>query len=351
MAPPSATAILAASARASSSWPRRLVDHAHQPPVLRRIGIEGAHAAQLGHPRGRVDGVDQVPGREVEVDRARHLARRLLGRSDAVGAVAEQRQHALELDPAVEVGAGDMDAVVGEDVALALGTSSAGRPDPDDREVGSAAADVGHQHLLLAAHLLLVVEGGGDRLVLELDLAKARSLGGAAQRPLGLGVALGIVVDEEHRPAEHRAADRGAGCGLGAAPEVGEVGGDDVEVAHGPAAADVGALLDQRAAEDALHRAHQPAVDAVDVGGDRGPAELAVRPPVQAAVGGVEHGGRHRPLAGLELDQAHSRLRPSRRRSRSPSSRCRNRWRSSRMQWSSGEAILFAFGPRREALE
>ena len=64
------------SARPSSSWPRRSLDHRHQPPMLRRVGVEGAHAAQLGDALRVVDGVDQVPGREVEVDRARHLARR-----------------------------------------------------------------------------------------------------------------------------------------------------------------------------------------------------------------------------------------------------------------------------------
>ena len=85
---------------------------------------------------------------------------------------------------------------------LALGA------DANEREVGGAAADVGDQDLLLARHRLLVVERGGDRLVLEDDLAKAGAGRRAAQRRLGLGVALGVVVDEVDRPADDGAIDR-----------------------------------------------------------------------------------------------------------------------------------------------
>ncbi len=279
-----------------------LLDHRHQAPVLCRVGVERAHRAQLGDPLRVVDGVDQVPGGEVEVDRARHLAHR------ALGAEAEQRQDARQLDAAVEVGAGDVHAVVGEDVGLAVDGAGALGTDADEGEVGGAATDVGHEHLLLAGGALLVVEGGRDRLVLELDLGEAGTAGGTAQSGFGLRVAHRVVVDEEHRPADHRAPDRPAGGRLGAALEVAEIGRDDVDEAHRPAGADVGALLDQRAAEDALHRAHQPAVEAVDIGGRGGAPELAHGRPVQRAVGGVEDGRRHRDEAGFELDQAHARL-------------------------------------------
>ena len=96
-----------------------------------------------------------------------------------------------------------------------------------------------------------------------------------------------------------------AAFGLGAALEVREVGGDDIEIAYGAAAADVGALLDERTAQNALHRAHQAALDAVDVGGDGGPAEFAARLLVARPFGGVEDGRRHGRVAGLELDQTH----------------------------------------------
>src|SRR5205085_7117594 len=108
----------------------------------------------------------------------------------------------------------------GEDVGLALEPVPARRPAAHEREVGRAAADVSDQHLLLPLYGLLVVEGGGDRLVLQLDFAKARTRGGAAERSLGARVALGVVVDEVHRPAEHRARDRRSNGGLGLAAEV-----------------------------------------------------------------------------------------------------------------------------------
>src|SRR5678815_2800529 len=98
----------------------------------------------------------------------------------------------------------------------------------------------------------LVVERGGDRLVLEDDLAKAGALRRAAQRRLGLGVALGVVVDEIDRPADDGAINRRLRRRLGALLQVAQVGRDDVEEANAAAAADVGRLLDERAAEDAL---------------------------------------------------------------------------------------------------
>ena len=130
-------------------------------------------------------------------------------------------------------------------------------------------------------------------------------------------LAPGIVVDEEHRPAEHHPADRDAGLGLGPAPQVRQVGGDDIEVADGAAAADVGGLLDQRAAEDAFHRAHEAALDAVDIGGDRSAAEFARRrvgTPAPLAFAGIEDRRRHSREAQLELDQAHRRARGHRHR-------------------------------------
>ena len=203
-----------------------------------------------------------------------------------------------------------MDAVVGEDVGLAIDLRLALGADADEREVGGAAADVGDEDLLLARHRLLVVERGGDRLVLEDDLAKAGARRRAAQRRLGLGVALGVVVDEVDRSADDGAIDRRARRRLGAPLQVAQVGRDDVEEANAAAAADVGRLLDERAAEDALHRSHQAAVDAVDVGGDRGAAELARRRRGAAAgvaLAGIEHRRRHGAKARLELDQAHRR--------------------------------------------
>jgi len=87
-----------------------------------------------------------------------------------------------------------------------------------------------------------------------------------------------------------------------------EVGGDDVEIAHAAAAADVRRLLGEQAAEDAFHRAHQAAVDAVDISCDRSAPELAAWCLVHRAVGAVENGRRHRDVARLQLDQTHAAL-------------------------------------------
>jgi hypothetical protein len=115
-----------------------------------------------------------------------------------------------------------------------------------------------------------------------------------------------VVVDEEHRTAEHGAFDRRAGLRLGAALQVPQVARDDVEVLRAAAAADVGRLVDQVAAEDALHRAHQATVEPIDVGRDRRAPEGPRRAIEFGPFDEIEHGRRHRRVAGLELDQAHA---------------------------------------------
>jgi len=61
-----------------------------------------------------------------------------------------------------------------------------------------------------------------------------------------LRIALRFVVDKVDRPAEHGAAQRLAGLRLGERLQVSQVAGNHVEKAHRAAAADVGALVDQR---------------------------------------------------------------------------------------------------------
>jgi hypothetical protein len=130
--------------------------------------------------------------------------------------VAQFSQDTGQLDAPVEIRARDVHAMVGEDVVLAVQAGGALRADAHDREVGGAPAYVGHQHELLALHVALVVEGGGDGLVLEVQLLEAHGARGLLERGLGLAVAHGVVVDEEHRPAQDRTADRRAGLGFGA---------------------------------------------------------------------------------------------------------------------------------------
>jgi hypothetical protein len=125
-------------------------------------------------------------------------------------------------------------------------------------------------------HRGLVVQRRGDGLELEGHLLEAHLARGGFQRRLGLGVARRVVVDEEHRPAQHRARDGVAGLALGQGLEVAQVAGDDLQKGHRMALAQVGALLDQRGAQHALHRAHQPALDAVHIGAQRGAAVQAI---------------------------------------------------------------------------
>ena len=203
--------------------PEALGDDGHQPLVVHGVGVEDLHLAQLHHPLRRVHGVDEVPGGQVEIHRARDLARWRAVHARPVGAVAEFAQDAGQLHAPVEIGAGHVHPVVGEDVVLAIEPGCALRPDAHHREVRGAAADVGHQHQLLARHGPFVVEGGGDRLVLELQLLEPHRTRRRLERRLRLRVAGRIVVHEEHRAAQDGAMDRRPRLGFGAGLQVAEV--------------------------------------------------------------------------------------------------------------------------------
>ena len=227
-------------------------------------------------------------------------------RGGAQALVAAAGQDAGQFDVAVEVGAGGVHAVIGQDVVAPLGARAARGPDPDQRKVRRAAADVGHQHDLLLGAVLLEVERGGDRLVLKVHLGKADRACGRFEGGLRPGVARGVVVDEEHRPAEHGLRDRCAQVRLGMPLQLLQVAGQHLAVADRMAGADIGALVEQGRAEDALHRAHQAALDTLDIGRQRGA-------PIQASGGlvrrqafdDVEHRGRHGRVAGFDFQQAH----------------------------------------------
>ena len=150
-----------------------------------------------------------------------------------------------------------------------------------------------------------MVQRGGDGLVLEVHLGKAHGTRSGLQRRLRARVALGVVVDEEDRPAQHDAVDGRAGLGLGQLLEPPQIAGDDVAVAHGAAAADVGALVEQRGAEDALHRPHEAAFGTFDIGCQRGAAVQALGFQLMGRrIGAVEHRGGHGGESGLQRHQA-----------------------------------------------
>ena len=279
--------------------------HLHQPGMLDRIGIVAAHHAQLLQARRAVDGVDQMPGGQIEIDPAGHLARRLAADRGPERAEAQRRHDRRQLDAAVEVGAGHMQAVVGQHIVGAVDAVAPLRADAHDREVGGAAADVGDQHALLGIDARFMVEGRRQRLELEGDLLEAGLARGLLERGLGLRVALRVLVDKMHRPADDRAARRHAGVLLGGAAQVAQIARDHLGEADRTAGADVGLLRHQPGAQRALHRAHQPALAALDIGRQRS-AAMQPRQILQArALGQVEGGGRHRDRTVLQRHQPH----------------------------------------------
>ena len=85
------------------------------------------------------------------------------------------------------------------------------------REVGGAAANARHPHPLPGLQRGLVVQHRGDGLVLQVDVGEAGLARRLYQHRLGPGIALRIVVDEEHGVARHQARQSVAGIVLGRA--------------------------------------------------------------------------------------------------------------------------------------
>ena len=176
---------------------------------------------------------------------------------------------------------------------------------PHQAEVGSTAADVSHQHQLFACDLAFVVQRRSDRFELKLHVGKARLLSGRQQRRLRLGVARGIVVNKKDRPPQHDAPQRVPASSFGQGLQAPQVAGDYIAVANRAAGADVGALVEQAGAEDALHRPHQAAVDTFDIRRQRSAAVKAVGfVLVRRRVGAVENRGWHGRVAGVQLHQS-----------------------------------------------
>ncbi len=179
-------------------------------------------------------------------------------------AIAEQRHHPVQAELLVEVGAADMHAACREDVRLPVVHRTALGRQAHQREVGGTAADIHDQHALLSLDARLVVEGRGDRLVLEGHLAEA-DLARSPRQGLGrLAVGLRIIVDEEHRPAQHDLLERPARRGFCPLFEGAEKQPEDILERHG-AAQHGGFALQQLGAKQALERAHQSPLVAFEV--------------------------------------------------------------------------------------
>lgn len=190
-----------------------------------------------------------------------------------------------------------MNAAVGEDVLAAVRAFRAVGRQAHQREVRRTAANVRHQHKFFTADAGLVVERGGDGLVLEGDLVEAGVARDFRQRVFGELVSLGIFVDEEHRAAQHGAAEFMAGGALGAALEFADEMRQQLAEGHG-LAHDLGAVVHHRRAEQALERAHQAALVAGKIVGQRGTAVAD-----QRVFGVKEDDGRQRNLAVFERQQ------------------------------------------------
>ena len=100
--------------------PKPIAHHFHQTLVVHRVAVKVGHAAQFRHALRLVHGVDQVPGGQVKVHAAGHGARCLPRNAQAKSAIAQGGHHAGQRHPAVKVGAGNVHAVVGQNVAAAV---------------------------------------------------------------------------------------------------------------------------------------------------------------------------------------------------------------------------------------
>lgn len=110
----SVSAILARFDQAGHRMPVTMVDNMDE--AVDKVGPLGLEAdlPQIRHCLGGVDQVDALPGREVDEIARRQIAFVVLG----PGQIAELGHDVGDAEQPVEVGAADMDAAIGEDVAL-----------------------------------------------------------------------------------------------------------------------------------------------------------------------------------------------------------------------------------------
>src|SRR5689334_7088964 len=119
---------------------------------------------------------------------------------------------------------------------------------------------------------------------------------------LRLGVGGIVLVDEAHWAAEYDLGDVVAEMGLDPALQIGEIESENGRERHG-LLADIGLLVDQRGAENALQRAHEAAVMTPEIKVDR------VTPIVNGMVLEIEeHRARQRQMILLERQQMGLRM-------------------------------------------
>ena len=179
-------------------------------------------------------------------------------------AQAQQGHHMAQVQQLVEVGAADVDAGGGEDVAATVGKHRTVGADTGHGEVGSAATNVDHQHGAFCRDALFVVKRGGNRLQLELHGRETRRIRCLAQGGLRLRIALGVVVHKMHRAAQQGSVHRVAQLAFAAAFQLFEEQHHHFKQAD-HAAIQQGLFVDEAAAQQAFDGAHQAAFMAFEV--------------------------------------------------------------------------------------
>ena len=246
----------------------------------------------------RVHGIDEVPGGEIEIDFARYAPPLRPQR-----AVAQLRHDRGKVHRLIEVGTGHVHAVIGEDVVLPRQVAVAGGAHAHQREIRSAAADIGDQHQLFIGDGGFVIERRSDGFELKRNFGKARRMRRQFQRGNGLRVARGVAIDEMHRPTDDDAIEFATVLRLGDALQVAQIADDDIDVLDRDAVADFRNLLHQIRAENTFDRAHQPAIVAIDVRGNGFAPKTA-----RIVFGVIENGRRHALKTRLQFDEPHTAL-------------------------------------------
>jgi len=159
----------------------------------------------------RINQVDRVPGRQVEVIPGWHFAVAV-----ELAAQTQQRHDAGQAQIFIEIGAADMYPAGGQDIVAPFGFGRPLRRQTQQGKVRGAAADIGDQDQFFTINAGLVVESGGNRFKLKIDMAEAdrtRDIGQGILRQL---IGRRIVIDKIHRPAQHHAVKRVSAGTLGA---------------------------------------------------------------------------------------------------------------------------------------
>ncbi len=129
---------------------------------------------------------------------------------------------------AVEIGAADMHAACGEDICLPVDAAGALGRQADHGEIRGAAADIGDDGELFVVDRLLIVEGGGDGLELELDMLEPLPADRRFELALGLAIGGIVVVDKADGAAGNGALQRLAGVFFGTAAQFAHIGAEDL---------------------------------------------------------------------------------------------------------------------------